>query len=72
MGEIAESLRGNQINKRKCGVKRRDPAQTLVLRGERRTSQQRWIGKELMEESATQTKQQEPCKEKLHKGYGRI
>lgn len=33
----------------------------------RRTSQEKWIGKELI-----QTRKQMPCKEMLHKGYGKI
>lgn len=34
---------------------------------ERRTSQEKWIGKELI-----QTRKQMPCKEMLHNGYGKI
>ena len=30
------------------------------------------VGKELLEQSATQTKKQEPCREMLHEGHGRI
>lgn len=44
----------------------------MKIRGERRTNQERWVEKENIKESAAQTKKQEPCKEVLHKGYGRI
>lgn len=70
--EIAESIRVNQLTKEKCSDWRRGPPQALVLRGERRTNQERWVEKENIKESAAQTKKQEPCKEVLHKGYGRI
>lgn len=60
LGEIAESIRVNPINKRKCREKRRGLLQTLVLRGKRKKmSQERWLGKELLEEGATQAKKQD-------------
>lgn len=40
LGEIAESIRVNPINKRKCGEKRRGLLQTLVLRGKRKKMSQ--------------------------------
>lgn len=30
------------------------------------------VGKELLEQRATQTKKQEPCRETLHEGHGGI
>lgn len=50
---------------------------TVVGRPKDRVEGFSWWGepkveKENIKESAAQTKKQEPCKEVLHKGYGRI